>query len=104
MTQRTSKSLYYYFLKFFASYDLATLSFVPELTPQFMTEHADHFARNENVRYAYARGLCVRNCHLSLRFASSLVDMDSSDGLIPANSQRAPYGDALGRLRYRSYI
>jgi hypothetical protein len=97
MAQKNEKSFYYYFLKWIGSYDLAKLNFAPELQPDFMKQQAAHFARNESVRYGYARGACLRNCHLVFRLLSTIVDIGLGDGLVPAASQKPDYGDDLGQ-------
>jgi len=106
ISQRKNKSFIYYLLKWVGSYDLMALNFAPELTPGFMAGQKAHFLENPGIRYAYARGVCLRNCHLIFRLLNLLAgdndgndindNKQSGDGLIPSSSQKQAYGSNLG--------
>jgi triacylglycerol lipase len=98
--QRDRKTFIYWVLRLFGSYDLKHLSFLNEMTPDFLQTHEDHFLAVPDVKYASARSRCQRDCHWALRLLDHLSGLggvgagEPGDGLIEVSSQS--FGGDLG--------
>jgi pimeloyl-ACP methyl ester carboxylesterase len=94
--QRDSGGLSYWFLKLLGGYDLRGLSFLGEMTGEFLGKHRDKFEAVPGVRYASARGVCRTLCARSVRLLAWWTKLPAGDGIVPGDNQK--FGDDLGEL------
>lgn len=94
--QRDSSGFTYWLLKLLGGYDLRGVSFLGEMTPDFLTKHAEKFEAVPGVRYASARGVCRTGCARPIRLLAWWTALPPGDGIVPGESQR--FGEDLGEL------
>jgi triacylglycerol lipase len=96
--QRERGSWFYWALRVLGGYDLRALSFLGEMTPEFLKEHEASFEPVPGVRYFSAQGNCQSDCHFAFKlldFATGASEKRSGgDGILSRETQR--FGEDLG--------
>lgn len=91
---RDRKSWLAWTLRVLGSYDLESLRFLPQMTPEFLEKHREKFEAVPGVRYGSAVARCQSSCYWPLRLLASWSKLGAGDGMIPAESQS--FGASLG--------
>lgn len=81
-------------LRTLAQYDLGSLAFVPQLTPEAIARGKEKLAPVPGVVYASATARCKTGCSMWFWWLGRFVDLGPGDGIIEADTQT--FGEDLG--------
>jgi len=93
--QGESESFIYWVSRVLFNYDFKLLRFAGELRSDFLKKHADKFQAVPAVKYASASGLCLTDCHRSLKLLDWWIKVGPGDGFTPVKNQS--FGHDLGQ-------